>query len=221
MPDANVLCTFTNESAKAVVTLKKAWVKAFAGDTAKLNIAGGASATATSTATEGDSIDNTNVASANVRLGASVTLSETLPAADVPNDGTYTSTWACDDGTFGPGRTIPAFKVTKSVTCTITNTADEIDITVSKRWITAFEGDSAELSIDATGPAVDGDSVATGVLNQLHSDVVTTTVRVGDGVTIAEVLGLDNQGATRRRTTAAPSRTVRRGASRSPPLRPT
>ncbi len=68
--------------------------------------------------------------------------------------------------------------------CTIVNTADEITVTLDKRWIDAFAGDVASLSINGTTE----DSTANGTANQLDEDVVTVMVRVGDDVNIHEVL---------------------------------
>lgn len=187
VPNANVVCTFENEAERATVTLKKAWVDAFAGDTADLDITGDASDSATSTATEGDSVDNVNVASVNVRIGEEVSLAEELGA---DNTGSYTAAWACDDGTSGQGGSIPEFTVEESVVCTITNTAETIDIVVNKVWIDAFQGDAADLSINGTTET----STADGSANQTDESVVTLTVRVGDDVTVSEVLDGDNRG---------------------------
>lgn len=187
VPNANVTCTFENEAERATVTLKKAWVDAFAGDTADLDISGPESDSATSTATEGNSVDNVNVASVNVRVGDEVTLSEDLGAE---NTGSYTAAWACDDGTAGQGGSIPEFTVDESIVCTITNTAKITDIVVNKVWIDAFLGDEADLSINDMTET----STANGTANQTDENVVELTVRVGDDVTVSEVLAGDNRG---------------------------
>ncbi|MEV5071036.1 DUF11 domain-containing protein [Microbacterium sp. LMI12-1-1.1] len=181
VPNANVTCTFTNTADRATVTLNKQWVNAFQGDEADLSITGAATDTATSVATGGDSTDNTNAASVDVRVGEKVTLSESLPGE---NTGQYTSTWFCSDGSQGQGGSIPEITVDEDLDCTIVNTADEIIITLDKRWIDAFAGDVASLSINGT----EADSTANGTTNQLDDDVVTLTVRVGDEVNIHETL---------------------------------
>ncbi|MBD8023807.1 SpaA isopeptide-forming pilin-related protein [Microbacterium gallinarum] len=187
VPDADVTCTFDNEAQRATVKLKKQWVDAFAGDTAHLEINGAESDSATSVATEGDSTDNVNTAEVDVRVGDEVTLSEDLGGQ---NAGSYSSTWACDDGTSGQGGSIPTFEVTEPVVCTITNTAKTTDIVVHKVWKDAFQGDAAELSINAASDT----STATGAASQTDSDVVQLTVRVGDSVTVAEMLDAENRG---------------------------
>ncbi|MHC2997818.1 MSCRAMM family protein, partial [Microbacterium sp. HJ5] len=187
VPNGAVVCTIENEAQRATVELKKQWVNAFAGDAADLDITGAESDSATSVATEGNSTDNVNKASVTVRVGDEVTLSEELGDE---NTGSYTSTWACDDGTSGQGGSIPEFEVTESVVCTITNTAKTTDIVVNKVWVDAFQGDDAVLSIeDETGT-----STANGSANQTDDAVVELTVRVGETITVAEVLGGDNRG---------------------------
>ncbi|WP_214468403.1 SpaA isopeptide-forming pilin-related protein [Microbacterium flavescens] len=186
VPNADVTCTFENEAERATVTLKKSWVKAFLGDTAGLEITGSESDSATSTAPEGTGVDNTNTASVSVRVGDEVALSEELG----DNTGTYTSTWSCDDGASGSGRSIPEFTVTESVVCTITNTAKTTDIVVDKVWVDAFSGDEADLSVNGTT----GTSTATGAASETDESVVALTVRVGDQVTVSEVLGGENRG---------------------------
>lgn len=181
VPNANVLCTFENTADRATVTLTKQWVNAFAGDEADLSITGAATDAATSVATEGNSTDTEHQASVEVRVGEEVTLGETLPDS---NTGEYTTTWSCTDGTAGQGGSIPEFTVTGDVECTIVNTAKEITITLDKRWIDAFQGDVATLSINGT----ENDSTASGVANELDEDVVTVDVRVGDDVNIHEEL---------------------------------
>jgi len=186
---ADVLCTFTNTAQKAVVKLQKDWQNAFVGDTAGLLIgAPGPDGTATSTATATNGVDAQHIASVTVRLGDEVNLSETLPAAGT-NTGSYSTTWVCDDNTSGGGIVIGALTVTAPVTCTITNTAKQIDVHVNKVWKDAFQGDTAELSANG----LTGTATADGSATQTLTDVVVKTVRVGEGVTVKEVLG-DNTG---------------------------
>ncbi|WP_194409413.1 SpaA isopeptide-forming pilin-related protein [Microbacterium cremeum] len=182
MPNANVLCTFENTADRATVTLTKQWVNAFAGDEADLSITGAATDAATSVATEGNSTDTENMASVEVRVGEEVTLGESLPDG---NTGEYTATWWCSDGSSGQGGSIPEFTVVGDIDCTIVNTADEITVRLDKRWVDAFQGDTAALSINGTT----NDASASGAPNELDEDVVVVTVRVGDDVNIHEMLG--------------------------------
>ncbi|WP_169580740.1 SpaA isopeptide-forming pilin-related protein [Microbacterium thalassium] len=187
VPNENVICTFENTAQRAKVTLKKQWVNAFAGDTADLEITGAESDSATSTATEGDSTDEVNTASVDVRIGDEVSLSEDLGDG---NTGAYTATWSCTDGTSGAGADIGEITVDESITCTITNTAKTTEIVVNKTWVNAFQGDEAHLTINGTTET----STATGTANQTDSDVVVKTVRVGESVTVSEILDDENQG---------------------------
>ncbi|MBW9095645.1 DUF11 domain-containing protein [Microbacterium jejuense] len=182
VPDQAVTCVFTNTAQRATVKLQKEWIGAFAGDEAHLSITGAETDAATSVASGTDGIDDT-FAQVDVRIGQKVTLSESITDAD--NTGRYTSTWSCDNGTSGAGRSIPELTVSGSVTCTITNTAKTIDVSVDKVWVNAFQGDSADLSIDGESAT----STATGAALQTDAGVVTTTVRVGDDVTVGEVFG--------------------------------
>ncbi len=83
------------------VTLQKAWVNARGGDTAALTIAGGLrdsgqpTATSTATGATGTVLDSTNVATATVRVGDTVTVTEVLGAG---NASKYGSTLACTSG---------------------------------------------------------------------------------------------------------------------------
>ncbi|MFE5407344.1 SpaA isopeptide-forming pilin-related protein [Microbacterium sp. NPDC056569] len=187
VPNANVTCTFENTADRGTVTLKKQWVNAFQGDKADLSITGAATDAATSVATGGNSTDNTNVASVEVRLGEKVTLSESLPDA---NTGEYSSTWSCSNGSSGSGGSIPQITVVGDVDCTIVNTAKEIKVHVNKRWIDAFQGDDATLY--ANGDS--GTSTASGASNELDEDVVVKSVRIGDVVNVSEQLAGDNIG---------------------------
>lgn len=184
VPNANVTCTFTNTADRATVTLTKQWVDAFAGDEAELSITGAETDAATSVATEGDSTDAAHAASVEVRVGQKVTLSEELADG---NTGEYITTWSCSDGSSGQGGGIPEITVTADVDCTIVNTAKEITLTLDKRWVDAFAGDVATLSVDGSA----ADSTADGSLTQLDDDVVTVSVRVGDEVNIHEELDSD------------------------------
>ncbi|QKJ20344.1 SpaA isopeptide-forming pilin-related protein [Microbacterium hominis] len=197
MPDQNVTCTFQNSAERATVTLQKQWIDAFLGDEAELSIEGAETADATSTAPEGDGLDTMDVATASVRLGDSVTLSEDLSD---DNTGRYDATWSCDDGTSGTGEDIPSFTVTESIVCTITNTARTVDVTVNKAWVAPFAGDTAELSVAGQT----GTSTSNGAALQTDDDVVTASVRIGESVTVAETLGAENTGTYTTALTCAP-----------------
>ncbi len=173
MPDQNVTCTFKNETAKATVTLKKSWVNAFEDDIAKLKIDGAKTSTADAVAPEGTGTSS-QFAQVVVRIGDKLTLSEELPTS---NDGRYTATWDCAHDT--------QITVTGNMVCTVTNTAKTIDVAVNKVWKDAFAADTASLSINGQAATATADGTAT----QTIPNVVVKTVRVGEAVTVKEVLG--------------------------------
>ncbi|WP_345803471.1 SpaA isopeptide-forming pilin-related protein [Microbacterium sp. AZCO] len=187
VPNQDVTCTFTNTGQRATVKLQKNWVGAFAGDQAHLAIAGPATDADTSVASGVDGVDDT-FSQVSVHVGEKVTLSESI--VDAENTGRYTSTWSCDNGTSGTGRSIPQLTVTASITCTITNTAKTINVSVGKVWKNAFQGDSASLSVNGQSATTTADGSAT----QTVPGVVVKKVRVGEQVTVAEVLGQNNVG---------------------------
>ncbi|MFC0195856.1 SpaA isopeptide-forming pilin-related protein [Microbacterium arthrosphaerae] len=184
MPDANVVCTFTNAAQKATVTLKKQWVNAFEDDIAHLSITGAGTASAAAEAPEGNGT-SPQTAQVSVRIGDKVSLSEEL---DGDNQGDYTSTWSCTNGQSGNGENIGQLTVTGSVECTIVNTAKTIEVKVHKTWVDAFGGDTAQISLNGeTKPSTAG-TLGQLIVNETDSDVVVQTVRVGDDVNIAESL---------------------------------
>ena len=185
MPNADVVCTFTNTAQKATVTLKKQWVDAFEGDAAILGIAAPPAVDVIeAVAPEGDGT-SPQIATLQVRIGEKVALGETL---DDDNQGDYTSTWSCDDGTSGTGTQLGQITVTKSVVCTIVNTAKTIQVTVNKTWDNAFGGDTAQLGVNGTTETSTAGTAGQLIVNETDAPVVTETVRIGDPVNIAETL---------------------------------
>jgi hypothetical protein len=158
-------CAFTNTRNEAELTLQKAWVNGVAGDTSGLTIVGTdlvteetPTSTATSTATGGTETDTTNVATAPILSGETVTVDENQPApGHPPNTGSYTSAIVCTPsngftpGGGGQGGTLVVPSTPVDVVCTITNTRVTSVLTVQKQWVSAFPADTAALSV--TGEA--------------------------------------------------------------------
>jgi len=205
--DQTIVCTFTNTRHEAEVTLNKAWVNGAAGDTAGLSIVGtdlqtgeSPTSTATSTATGGTETDTTNVASAPIFGGETVTLNEDLPAlGDPPNTGAYTSTIVCTpdtgftEGEGGQGGTLVVPSAPVDVACTITNTRVTSVLTLQKQWVNAWPTDSAVLAV--TGEA--GTSTATADVPGTGTGVSANKVvefPIGSGETLdlAETLNSAN-----------------------------
>jgi uncharacterized repeat protein (TIGR01451 family) len=145
MPDANVVCTYTNTRATRNVTLRKVWVNAIVGDQITVATTGGASnASVNSTSTGSNSTDGTPAA---VVVGTQLTLpAETFNQGSQAN---YTTTVACTGVT--PGSTTPGPNATftmpdADVVCTYTNTRKQATLQLVKTWITALNGNTTTLS---------------------------------------------------------------------------
>ena len=125
MPDVPVVCTLTNTRTTYQVTLQKEWIDGYAGDTATLQIAGGQdgtqTATSTSTGVTGSQVDATNVATATVGSGATVTVGEVLGSDNVGEyvAGTVVCTAGGESVTVGEDSTFAM--PTSDVDCSITN----------------------------------------------------------------------------------------------------
>jgi hypothetical protein len=198
-----VTCTFTNTRTQATVTLQKQWVGAAAGDKSQLVITGSDPATrgtATSTAIGGDQLDTTNVATAPIFSGGTVTVQEILPPNGVANTGSYTATISCPGITItlGAGREGTTFTVPpvpQNVTCTVINTRTTAQLTLVKVWANGAAPDSAALTV--TGGTVSPVSVTATVPaggSGESVDRAVTTIASGQSINLAEVLGAGNAG---------------------------
>ena len=180
-PTSDVVCTFTNSAERVTMQLTKKWVDSIPNDKAVLNIGGAQPESGTATAPLGGAITKV------VRIGDTVSFGETLTG----NKGTYDATWDCT-GISAPvagSLSSPSFQVTGPVSCTITNTARKITVTVDKQWVNAFVGDDATLAINGAPGASNADSAT-----ETDPAVVTKVVRVGDDVVISETLADGNKG---------------------------
>jgi hypothetical protein len=207
---ADVTCTFTNARTSAAVTLQKTWVNGAGGDQAALLITGtqpppllrAASASATSVATgaNGSETDTTNVATAPIFSGETVTLLEGVPADGHVNIGTYSSSLSCTNSTTATGRIgsfiVPA--VPANVTCTFTNTRTSATLRLQKTWFNGATTDTTNLAISGVQPSISNTatSTATGATGS-ETDTVhfaTTSIYYGQTVNLAETLGPTNTG---------------------------
>jgi hypothetical protein len=208
---ATITCTFTNTRIQATLTLQKDWVNGFNGDQAGLSVTGtdpatGAAPTSTAMSTSngatGSFLDTTNVASAPIFSGESVTLSEDLPPAGHTDTGAYDSTITCDQPGLTPGLAgqsgtfaVPATPV--DVTCTITNTRSATGVlTLQKSWANGALGDSATLSASST---LGGTQTAIAVVPDDGNGISVNRVEElsvtgGESVDLTEVLAGTNTG---------------------------
>ena len=188
VPGSNTTCTFANTANTATVSLTKAWVNSITGDKADLFIktpAGTTLATSTATAPTGQTT------TATVRVGDSVVLSELLGAG---NQGSYGQTWSCTGATAPANNALTTGTIVVpagGLSCTVTNTAKTVTVSLTKAWGNAIAGDTANLFIKTPSGTELGTNVATAPTGQ----TVSVPVRVGDSVVLSEVLGGGNLGA--------------------------
>ena len=154
MPDADVVCTYTNARVSRSLTLKKTWVNGKSGDQITVTTTGLASnATITSTSSGGNTDTGSPVSNA---PGATVTL-----PAETFNTGLqafYTTTVSCTGAT--PSGSAPGATFTmpdNDVTCTYTNTRKSATLQLVNVWINAVVGDSIS---DAANGIVNSGAVA-------------------------------------------------------------
>jgi hypothetical protein len=203
-----ILCAFTNTRNQSTLTLQKTWENGVLGDTAGLSITGtdlgtgdAPTSTAIATVPPSGSGPSSEIATAPIFSGETVTVNEDLPPAGSTNAGAYTSTITCTPSTgFAPGvggqggtLAVPSSPV--PVTCTISNTrAPTGELTLQKEWVNGFPGDSADLN--ATGTLASGTANAVVPDNGTGTSVdkVVVPITQGETVNLAEVLGAANVG---------------------------
>jgi uncharacterized repeat protein (TIGR01451 family) len=185
MPDADVVCTYTNTRAIRNLTLRKVWINGAVGDQITVATTGLANnASVTSTSTGNNSTDGTSVQNA---PGGTVTLpAETFNQGSQSN---YTTTVACTGAT--PSSTTPGPTTTftmpdNDVVCTYTNTRKQATLQLVKTWITALVGNTTTLSATgfANGAAAGFVSTANSANESDPGTVVT--VFAGESGPIAE-----------------------------------
>ena len=202
---ADVTCTFTNTRTSAAVMLQKTWVNGAGGDQAGLLITGTQPATtafaiSTATGANGSETDTTNVATAPIFSGETITLLEVVPPDGHVNIGTYSSGLSCTNSTTATGRTgsftVPATPA--NVTCTFSNTRTSAALRLQKTWFNGAAKDTAALAIGGVQPSISNTatSTATGATGS-ETDTVnfaTTSIYSGQTVNLDEALGLTNTG---------------------------
>ncbi len=184
----DVTCSFTNTRRQSGLTLVKDWVNSIDGDTATITAAG----------TNSDSTDAVAPDEAGVNIdvlaGEQIVLSEVL---DGGNQVAYDADLTCTDAdglTYTPGAQTGTYQVPSDpvdVVCTFTNTRRSAELTVTKEWVDAADGDVA--GFEAGGgisPPVQGTSTAP----DTTTDAVLT-VFAGETITLEEALGALNLGS--------------------------
>ena len=183
MPDAEVVCTFTNTGVPdAAVTV----VKELAGfnDPGLFNLLIDGIVVAPNVGNLGQGTSGT------INAGTTVTVAET--AGTGTSLGNYTSSLGCVSGAIPITVTNGEFTMTAAgVACTFTNTRLTKLVTLTKSWVSAVPGDTTTLLItgDQVSGAIGGNSTAPSTTTN-----ATATASVGSTVTVAETLGGGNLG---------------------------
>ena len=187
MPDAEVVCTYTNTRAERKLTLRKVWVNAKSGDAIAVSttgLANNASVSSTADGTGNNSTDGLPVSNA---AGGTVTLpAEQFTTGSQAN---YTTTVACTGATPSSSTPGPATTFTmpdNDVTCTYTNTRKSATLQLRKTWINARLGDA--VTVSASGIANSAGALLDAVVN-LGSETdpgAVVTVYAGEIATLGE-----------------------------------
>ena len=183
MPDADVVCTYTNSRRARAVLLRKQWFNGVVGDQITVATTGPSVNPLIASTSTGNNL-GTGV-SVLVDIGAQLTLpAETFLQGTAAN---YTTTIGCTGITPSSNQPGATFTMPDAdVVCTYTNARAVATLTLRKTWITANVGNTATLS--ATGFA---NGAAAGFLSTANSANETDTgatvqVSAGESGTIGE-----------------------------------
>lgn len=209
-----ITCTYQNTRTSSTITLQKAWVNGYAGDSTALSVGGSAAATqtggSTAAGTAGTQTDSSHAVSYTALSGDSIALSETLGAS---NHGAYrVSDFGCTGGTInwsqGASATVTA-PGSGTVTCTVTNERTSTTLTLKKHWANADTHDVANLSITPTTGQLSGSDTATATVPAGGSgdagESASVTVYSGDTLTLGETLPDGNVGGYQSTISCTPA----------------
>lgn len=193
--DARITCTFTNTKRPAI-RLSKVWRNARSGDSATLNVTGGA-APASFTALATAPAETLTSPETLLDLGDALTLSETLNAA---NSASYNAgAWSCSGGGSLAGNilTVGANEAGAVITCSITNTGQLADLSVVKTAtpVAVRAGEITNFTIAVTNNGPDDAN------NAVLSDTADASLDCFDPLPIANCVG--SNGAVCPSTTVA------------------
>jgi len=185
VPNADVVCTFTNTANRGIVSLTKTWVNGQAGDTADLTITAGSDsgmATSTSDGAVGSWTDAAHTATAEVIVGETVSVEELIEVvAGAASD--YSSSLVC----VSDGQTLLAADARSGsftmpdgdVQCEFVNAAERPTLALVKT-VTGAEVDAANWQL--IGTPVTGEVVT----NPAGGDVEPMFVVPGADIALSE-----------------------------------
>src|SRR6185436_12606092 len=185
MPDADVVCTYTNARVARSLALSKTWVNGKNGDAISVTTTGLTSnATVSSTSSGGNTTNGAPVSNA---PGATVTLpAESFSTGAQVN---YTTTVACSGAT-PSSTTLPAtFTMPDNdVTCTYTNTRRSATLRLVNVWINAIVGDA--INDAANGLANSAGAALSSTANTPNETDLgpVITVYAGEGASLVQGL---------------------------------
>ena len=187
MPDAEVVCTYTNTRAERKLTLRKVWVNAKSGDAISVSTTGLANNASVSSTADGAGNNSTDGLPVSNAAGGTVTLpSEQFTTGSQAN---YTTTVACTGATPSSSTPVPATTFTmpdNDVVCTYTNTRRTATLQLRKTWINARIGDA--VTVTATGIVNSAGAALNAVAgaNNETDDGSVVTVYAGEVATLGE-----------------------------------
>ncbi|MDP9877688.1 putative repeat protein (TIGR01451 family) [Variovorax boronicumulans] len=187
-----IVCTYTNTRRSGFLRLAKQWAGAAPGDDATLNVSRGGTIfhTLDSDAASPSDFDSDSVTTqVQVFAGETLTLAETLPAANV---GGYTGVLtSCSPWTVS-GATVTVGNLSYPVSCVYTNTRMTFPVKVTKTWTNANAGDRVNLSI--SGLAADVTAISAGSSTAPATTIDATAIAAtGSAVTVAEAFTSGNE----------------------------
>lgn len=205
---AATTCTVTNTRTSGTLTLQKAWVNGYAGDSTALSINGtGLSGTAANTSiaagVAGTVTDTTHAATVTVYSGDTLTLDESLANG---NHGAYTTSISCDSpagftaNASGDGGDYVVPATPGSVICTVTNNRVTESLVLQKKWVGAVAANSADLTVSGsglTGAEIGDTGTATATVpangfTGTSAQTVVATIYSGDTISLGESIGGPN-----------------------------
>ncbi|MFZ9311852.1 MAG: hypothetical protein ACO24O_10195, partial [Arenimonas sp.] len=168
------------------LTLTKVWSNAIAGNAVSLTISAGAGDINAAVAGSSTAPSTTSNATADAKVGATITLTEAFTAGSAAN---YTSTLTCTKVRSGASVTVTGSGLSgtivmpgdSDVTCTFTNTRKAATVTLQKTWSGAKLNDAVTISANGLTSL---NSVAN---TASETDVgITETLNVGDVIAFSE-----------------------------------
>jgi uncharacterized repeat protein (TIGR01451 family) len=183
MPDADVVCTYTNSRRARAVLLRKQWFNGLVGDQITVATTGPSVNPLIASTSTGNNL-GTGV-SVLVDIGAVITLpAETFLVGQQAN---YTTTIGCTGVTASSNQPGATFTMPDAdVVCTYTNARAVATLTLRKTWITALNGNTVTLSASGFANGAAAGFVSTAQSANETDTGATVNVSAGEVGTLTE-----------------------------------